>query len=149
LSDSPHTGPSKTPRERIEPDPAEMRRASILGNRLHSLIIGVPVLVVLIAIGVYLQRSDSEAHSPLLLESSVHLTGSFQGSSGTERERYLWLIDADGRRRGLRLHARQERNLAELARGAALELDAAPRAEGDALWLVRLAHDGQTLIQPE
>jgi len=126
-----------------------MRRARILGDRLHSLIVGVPVLVVLIAIGVYLQRSDSEARSPLLLESSVHFAGSFQGSSGTESERYLWLIDADGRRRGLRLHVRQEAKLAALARGAGLQVDAAPRAEGGALWLVRLAHDGQILIQPE
>lgn len=135
------------PRRPRAPDPEEARRARIYSDRLHSLIVGIPIIVVLVAVVWYLKSTEDAAKQPLVLTEQQTLAGEFQGVSGTERERYLWLM-SDGKRRGVHVLPVQEEALAALEKGRVLQLLAAPREAGTkVLWLVE-ARDGELILSP-
>lgn len=132
-----------------EADPEEARRARIFSDRLHSLIVGIPIIVVLIAVGWYMKATDDAARQPLMLSQLQLLSGEYRGISGTERERFLWL-SVDEKRKGVRITIDQEGVLRVLEKGSIVQLDVAPREGGaSVLWLVSARHGEQLLIASE
>lgn len=119
-------------------------------NRIHSVLIALPVLMLIIALVLYFNGERAQNNGEFVLnELSEHevVFVSVSKVSGIGRTKhYLWVLDGD-RKRGVRINAKQVPQLSALSAGDALQLQKAPKVAGsNVLWAYKLSHDNAVVL---
>lgn len=121
-------------------------------NRIHSVLIALPVLMLMIGFFVYFKGEHAQNNGAPILSELVTREGQFKSLSevsgiGTAKT-YLWYT-VDGNAKGVRISAAQKEKLGVLEAGDQLMLELAPSVAGSKiLWAYRIIHDGVELVQP-
>jgi len=122
-------------------------------NRIHSVLIALPVLMLMIGLFVYFNGERAQNNGTPILSEMVNRTGEFKSVSevsGIGQPKYYLWYTVDGNSKGVRINAEQKQSLGVLKTGDELSLELAPRVAGSkTLWAYRLHHDGVELIAPQ
>lgn len=119
-------------------------------NRIHSVLIALPVLMLIIGLAVYFRAESKQNNGEPVLSELVSREGSFKSVSkvsgiGTPKH-YLWYTNGETSR-GVRITNEQSIELSELSEGDFLKLDVAPRVAGsNTLWAYKIEHDGAVIL---
>lgn len=119
-------------------------------NRIHSVLVALPVLMLVIGLAVYFRGESKQNNGEPVVAEMISRQGLFKSLSevsgiGTAKH-YIWYTDGE-RARGARVTARQKAQLAVLNEGDALTLELAPRVAGSTtMWAYRIHHEGKLLI---
>ena len=122
-------------------------------NRIHSVLIALPVLMLMIGLFVYFKGERAQNNGAPVLSEIVSRTGQFKSVSEVagigQAKLYLWYM-VDGNSKGVRISAEQKETLGKLETGDELALELAPNVAGSkTLWAYRVHHDGVELIAPQ
>jgi len=122
-------------------------------NRIHSVLIALPVLMLLIGFFVYFNGERAQNNGAPVLSEKISRTGQFKSVSevsGIGQARYYLWYTVDGSSKGVRISAEQKQTLGVLKPGDELSLELAPNVAGSkTLWAYRVHHDGVELITPQ
>ena len=168
---SKHEGNAKSPIRRISKDeelkrpeqrrawPDKKHKASELDipmprpgdkNRIHSVLVALPVLMLVIALFVYFRGESAQNNGEPVLSELVSREGLFKSVTvvsgiGTPKH-FLWYTNGD-QTRGVRITPEHREKIIGLPEGVAINLDLVPHVAGSTtLWVYKLAHDGDEII---
>lgn len=119
-------------------------------NRIHSVLVALPVLMLMIGLFVYFRGESAQNNGAPVIAEMVNREGAFKSVSevsgiGTPKH-YLWYTHNE-RSRGVRITYQQREQLVGLSSGDALTLELAPRVAGSpTLWAYRVVRHGEVLI---
>ncbi len=121
-------------------------------NRIHSVLVALPVLMLMIGLFVYFKGESAQNNGAPVISELVNRTGQFKSVSevsGIGRAKYYLWYTVDGNSKGVRINAEQKAILGVLEAGDELTLALTPRVAGSAtLWAYRVHHDGVDLVVP-
>lgn len=121
-------------------------------NRIHSVLVALPVLMLMIGLYVYFKGESAQIHGEPVLSELVSREGQFKSVStvsgiGSDKH-YLWYL-VDDNAKGARVTAEQKAQLSELELGDEMMLELAPKVAGSrTLWAYKVSVDELVLIAP-
>jgi len=163
------TGDKDSPIRRIRKDEKDMRRQwpgkkhlaseqpvlptqRIGENRIHSVLVALPVLMLMIGLFVYFKGESAQINGEPVLSEMVKREAQFKSISmvsgiGSDKY-YLWYF-FEGNAKGARVTDRQKEKLNGLEFGNELVLELAPKVAGSTtLWVYRILSEGTELVGP-
>jgi len=121
-------------------------------NRIHSVLIALPVLMLMIGFFVYFKGESAQNNGTPVLSEMVSREGQFKSltevSGIGQAKHYLWYTINDSVK-GVRITVQQKAELGVLKAGDQLSLELTPTVAGsNTLWAYRVQHNGADLLAP-
>lgn len=119
-------------------------------NPIHSVLIALPVVMLLFGLYIHYQGESEQTQGSPIRDQSRDVAGVFNGvsvvKSGLEGQHFMWVEEADGTTRGVRIRPDQVLLIQELERGSEISLSIAPTVKGSSVYWAWRVVQGDDLV---